>query len=60
MYVSKYKARRFAVELKIYDWFVKEMEQYVKDGDLTREQADLQIEDLAERLDCGLIAFDLG
>ena len=44
-------AKKFDEELAVFEWFVSEIEQYVKDGDLTREQADLLIEDKREQLD---------
>ena len=44
------KARKLADELAEFEWFKKEMEQYVSDGDLTREQADALIEDKADWL----------
>lgn len=51
MTLQQKKSREFAKALAEFEWFKNEMAQYVKDGDLTQEQADRLIEDKAEILD---------
>mgnify|MGYP006873078823 CR=1 FL=1 len=50
MTLQQKKSRELEQALKTYDWFRCEMAQYVKDGDLAREQADVMLEDMAEQL----------
>ena len=51
MTLQEKKSKEFAEALKTWDWFKKEMLEYVKNGDLTQEQANMMMEDMAEQLD---------
>lgn len=50
MKLQERKSKRLNESIEKLNWFKNEMIEYVEAGDITQEQADLMIEDMADQL----------
>lgn len=51
MTLQEKQSKKLDESLERLNWFKKEMDEYIKNGDLTQEQANILIEDMIEQLD---------